>query len=130
MDIRFSSRNTTIKHDELQFLCRTPRATIENLLSLCTNDEHQKFEETMAGLSRSSQPANFAVEELGEVMMEAIRRDNVRFVSTLLSYGFPIHTCFALEVTFLKAKGALECYINAGWDINEPVDILKPPVLG
>ncbi|CEJ60620.1 hypothetical protein PMG11_09189 [Penicillium brasilianum] len=81
-------------------------------------------------LLATSQSGGFAIEELGEVMMEAIKLDNARFVSKLLFYGFPIQPCYALEATLRKAKGALTCYIEAGWDINEPVGEIKPPVLG
>lgn len=63
-------------------------------------------------------------------MMEAIKQDNAGFVSTLLSHGFPIQPCYTLEATLHKAKGTLVCYIKEGWDINEPVSEIRPPVLG
>lgn len=81
-------------------------------------------------LLTSAEPGCFAIEELGEVMMEAIKRDSAGFVSTLLSHGFPIQPCYALEATLHKAKGTLACYIEEGWDINEPVGQIRPPVLG
>lgn len=129
MDVRPSSPKKVIKRDEVPIPTRTPKETIEHLLSLCINDEHQEFAETMDRLSTSSPPGTFAVRELGDVMTEAIKQDNVKFASTLLSYGLPIAPYFGWQATLVKAKGILEFYISAGWDINQPVGVLQPPVL-
>jgi hypothetical protein len=72
----------------------------------------------------------FAVKELSEVMMEAIIHDKAGFASTLLFHGFPTSPSYAQEATLHKAKAALTCFINEGWDINEPVSEVQPPVLG
>ena len=130
MDIQLPSREKPINYRELPIPLQTQRETIRLLRSLCINDNLQKFQETIKLLLASAKPGDFAIEELGEVMMEAIGHDKVGFVSTLLSHGFPIQTCYALEATLYKAKGVLSCYIKEGWDINEPVGQIKPPVLG
>ncbi|KAF3386963.1 putative ankyrin repeat protein [Penicillium rolfsii] len=62
-------------------------------------------------------------------MMEAIQLDRVEFILVLLSHGFLIRPSFTRKTTVCKAKGVLECFLEAGWDINEPVDVLIPPVL-
>lgn len=138
MDIDFSGWKKPRKDHDLEipgFPLKTPKATVEHLLSLCINDENQEFEETLDRLllsntsPSSQQQQPFDVQELGVVMEEAVHRGNVRVASKLLSSGYPIHCSFALQATFLKAKGILECYIQAGWDINEPLDDLRPPVL-
>ncbi|RHZ70278.1 hypothetical protein CDV55_100258 [Aspergillus turcosus] len=130
MDIRLPSPEQIVSYDELQIPRQTPTETIENLCSLCINDDLQTFQNTIKLLLARPKPEGFAIEELGKVMMEAIKQDNSGFVSTLLSHGFPIQPCYTLEATLHKAKGALACYIKEGWDINEPVGDIKPPVLG
>lgn len=130
MDIRLPSQEKPINNQELPIVRQTPTETIELLRSLCINDDLQTFQEAIKQLLASAEPGSFAIEELGEVMMEAIKQDNAGFVSTLLSHGFPIQPCYTLEATLHKAKGALACYIEEGWDINEPVGQIRPPVLG
>lgn len=129
MDIRLPSREKPINYDGFLAPQHTPTETVENLRSLCIDDDLQTFQETLEMLLANSKPGAFAIEELGEVMMEAIKRDNARFVSKLLLCGFPIQPCYALEATLHKAKGALGCYMEAGWDINDPIGDIKPPVL-
>lgn len=130
MDIRLPPQEKVISYDELQIPRQTPTQTIKSLRSLCINNDLQRFRETMDLLLAIPKPEGFAIEELGEVMMEAIKQDNAEFVSKLLSHGFPIQPCYTLEATLRKAKGVLGCYIKAGWDLNEPVGEIKPPVLG
>lgn len=52
---------------------QTPTGTIEILHSLCINDDLQTFQETIKLLLASAKPGGFAIEELGEVMIEAIK---------------------------------------------------------
>lgn len=130
MDIRLPSQEKPINYHEFPIPRQTQTETIELLRSLCVNDDLQTFQEMIKLLLASAKPGDFAIEELGEVMMEAIKQDNAGFVSTLLSHGFPIQPCYTLEATLHKAKGALACYIKEGWNINEPVGEIRPPVLG
>lgn len=37
---------------------------------------------------------------------------------------------YALHATETKAKNALQVFLDNGWDINQPMSELKPPVLG
>ncbi|KAF7712530.1 Uncharacterized protein PECH_003069 [Penicillium ucsense] len=69
------------------------------------------------------------VADLHDVMMEAIELDRVDFVSTLFFHGCLVKPFFAQKATLRKSTRVLECLLAAGWDINEPVDILIPPVL-
>jgi hypothetical protein len=71
----------------------------------------------------------FDIVDLHDVIMEAIQLDRVEFVSILLSHGLPIKPSYTRNATVCKAKGVLERFLEAGWDINEPVDVLTPPVL-
>ncbi|KAJ5211425.1 uncharacterized protein N7498_003071 [Penicillium cinerascens] len=67
--------------------------------------------------------------DLHDVIMEAIHLGRVKFVSLLLSYGFPMKPSFGREAAVFKAKRVLEYFLGARWDINEPVNVLIPPVL-
>ncbi|KAJ5365410.1 hypothetical protein N7517_008296 [Penicillium concentricum] len=102
----------------------------EKLLWYCINGDIQSFKDTMASFPSSSMHQSFVIQELGSVMMEAIKQDNTQFILGLLRHGFEIHSYFTSEATIQKAKGALECFIQRGWDINEPASDVKPPVLG
>lgn len=128
MDIRPLSRETPNSYNGLQIRRHTPAATVDKLRSLCIEDDLKSFQETIDQLVSS--PEALVIAELGDVMMEAIKYDRVGFVSKLLSHGFPIQPCYTLEATVRKAKSVLGCFIEAGWDINEPVGDVKPPVLG
>lgn len=128
MDIRLPSQDEPV--NSFPIIRKTPTETVELLRSLCNDDDLQAFRKTITQLLASAKTGDFAIEELGEVMVEATKRDNAGFVSTLLSHGFPIQSCYTLEATLHKANGALACYINEGWDINEPVGVTRPPVLG
>lgn len=63
-------------------------------------------------------------------MAEAIKRDDARFIKELLDRGLPMDTLYASQAVHAKAKNALEIFIAGGWDINEPISELRPPVLG
>ncbi|KAJ6111131.1 hypothetical protein N7486_003366 [Penicillium sp. IBT 16267x] len=129
MDIRPLPREKLNSYDELQIRRHTPAATIDKLRFLCIEDDMKGFQETIDQLVSSPQTEAFTIVELGDVMMEAIKQDSVGFVLKLLSHGFPIQPCYTLEATLHKAKGVLGSFIEAGWDINEPVGDIKPPVL-
>ncbi|OQE21424.1 hypothetical protein PENFLA_c014G04568 [Penicillium flavigenum] len=130
MDIRLPSQEKPMSYHELPIPRQTPTATIQDLRSLCTNDDLRGFQDTIKMLLASAKPGVFAVKELGDVMMEASKQDKAGFVSTLLFHGFRIHPGYAQEASLHKAKAALACFINEGWDINEPVSETQPPVLG
>jgi hypothetical protein len=63
-------------------------------------------------------------------MIEAIKRDDVQFIKELLDRGLPMDPLYALEAVNAKAKDALEVFLKNGWNINQPMSELKPPVLG
>lgn len=130
MDIRLTSQEELSSYNKIPIPRQTPTETIENLRSLCTNNDLETFQHTIKLLLARSEPGCFFIEELEEVMMEAIKHDNTEFVSTLLSHGFPVQPSYTVEATLRKAKGTLACYIKEGWDINKPVGGLRPSVLG
>lgn len=107
---------------------RTPGNTVEELLFLCTVNDLESFEDQITQLLM--QPESFAIEELGDVMIEAIKKDNAAFASRLLHHGFPINAYYTTAAISYKSKGVLMAYIKAGWDVNEPTSEIAPPVLG
>lgn len=129
MDIRLLSDEELINYDGLTFPCKTAPATIEKLRCLCADGNLKDFQDTLDSLLSKPQPEVFEIVDLHDVMMEAIQQDRVEFVSNLLFHGFPINPSYTFKATVCKAKGVLECFLKAGWDINEPVDVLNPPVL-
>lgn len=96
--------------------------TAEKLRCLCAENSLQVFENAMYSES-------FDIADLHDVTMEAMQLDRVDFVSLLLSQGLLITPSYARRATICKAKQVLECFLDAGWGINEPVDDLIPPVL-
>ncbi|KAJ5737905.1 uncharacterized protein N7483_003030 [Penicillium malachiteum] len=97
--------------------------------SLCCDENLKDFQDTIDLLLSNPQPEAFDIVDLHDVMMEAIQQDREEFVSTLLFHGFPIQPPYTRKATLYKAKRVLGCFLKAGWDINEPVGVLEPPVL-
>ena len=129
MDIRLLSDEELVNHHSPPVPCRTASTTIETIRSLCINGNLNAFQDTMDLLLSKPQPEAFDIVDLHDVMMEAIQRDREEFVSTLLFHGFPIKPPYTRKATLCIAKHVLECFLKAGWDINEPVGVLEPPVL-
>ncbi|CAG8942800.1 unnamed protein product [Penicillium salamii] len=129
MDIRLLSEEERTSHGRLQIPCQTASATIENMRSMCVIGDLEGFQDAMDSLLSRSQPEVFNIGNLYDVMWEAIQHDRVEIVSNLLFHGFPIKPFYAQKATRCKAKAVLERFLEAGWNINEPVDVLKPPVL-
>lgn len=129
MDIRLLSEEERTSYGGLHSPCQTASATIENMRSMCVIGDLEGFQDAMDSLLSRSQPEVFNIGNLHDVMWEAIQHDRVEIVSNLLFHGFPIKPFYAQKATRCKAKAVLERFLEAGWNINEPVDVLKPPVL-
>ncbi|KAI2787646.1 hypothetical protein POX_f08020 [Penicillium oxalicum] len=82
---------------------RTPPATLEVLRASCVSGGIQKF---------------------------PIKRDNVQFIKELLDRGLHMDTLYTLEAVNAQAKDILEVFLKNGWNINQPISELKPPLLG
>jgi hypothetical protein len=63
-------------------------------------------------------------------MQEAIKRNNTQFVRELLDRGLLMDPLYALEAVKVQGKDTLEAFLQNGWDINQPVSELRPPILG
>lgn len=112
----------------LQIPTRTPPATVEKLYASCVSGDIQKFREILDSQSFSSEGFNIC--DFYAIMIEAIKRDNVQFIKEFLDRGLPMDPLYALEAVKVKGKDALEVFLRNGWNINQPMSELKPPVLG
>ncbi|RHZ43194.1 ankyrin repeat domain-containing protein [Aspergillus thermomutatus] len=111
-----------------QIPTRTPPATLDKLHAFCVSGDIQKFREVLDSPSSSSE--GFDICDFYAIMIEAIKRDDAQFIKELLDRGLPMDPLYALEAIKVKGKDALKVFLQNGWDINQPVSELKPPVLG
>ncbi|KAJ5675422.1 hypothetical protein N7462_008319 [Penicillium macrosclerotiorum] len=125
MDLRDT---LTGRHEYLTSYNRTPENAIQNLRSLCAVNDLDSFQSTLAELR--THPDRFAINDLGEVLSDAIEHNKSDFASKLLQYGYPIVGLHAKEAIFYKSKDVLMVYLEAGWDINDPIDEISPLYLG
>lgn len=107
---------------------RTPPVTLEVLRASCFSGDIQAFREILESQRSSSE--GFDIYDFYAIMIEAIKRDDVRFVKELLGRGLPMDPLYALEAVSANAKVTLEVFLENGWNINQPMSELKPPVLG
>ncbi|RHZ55673.1 hypothetical protein CDV55_101647 [Aspergillus turcosus] len=111
-----------------QIPTQTPPATLETLHTSCVSGDIQKFREILDSHSSSSE--GFDICDFYAIMIEAIKRDDAQFIKELLDRGLPMDPLYALEAVKVKGKDALKVFLQNGWDINQPMSELKPPVLG
>lgn len=107
---------------------RTPLTTLEKLRTIFVSGDIDGFRDVLNSVSSSI--GAFDICDLHGIMAEAIKRDDARFIKELLDRGLPMDTLYASQAVQAKAKNALEVFISSGWDINEPISELRPPVLG
>lgn len=107
---------------------RTPSAILEKMQSFCVSGDFRQFRSDFDAISSSQ--GDFDVCDLSAIMVEAIERDNALFIKELLDRGLPMDPVYASQAIRAKAKNALSIFIQSGWNINQPISQLKPPVLG
>lgn len=110
-----------------QIPTRTPPAALEKLYASCVSGDIQKFREILDSQSSSSE--DFDICDLYAIMIEAIKLDDLHFIKELLGRGLPMDPLYALEAVKVNLD-ALEAFLQNGWNINQPITDLKPPVLG
>ncbi|KAJ5726497.1 uncharacterized protein N7483_007854 [Penicillium malachiteum] len=111
-----------------QLPTRTPAPTLEVLHASCAGGDIQKFRDILKKQCSSSK--EFDICDFYAIMIEAIKRDQVQFIKELLDLGLPMDPLYALTAIHAKGKGALKVLLENGWNINQPMSELKPPVLG
>ncbi|PYI31596.1 ankyrin repeat protein [Aspergillus indologenus CBS 114.80] len=111
-----------------QIPTRTPPAILEKLYASCVSGDIHRFRDILD--SQSSSPEGFDICDVSAIMIEAIKLDGVQFIQELLDRGMPMDPLYALEAVKVKGKDALGVFLQNGWDINQPISELKPPILG
>ena len=111
-----------------QLPTRTPPATLEKLLASCIDGDIQEFRGILDSQSSSSE--GFDICDFSTIIREAIKRNNTQFVRELLDRGLPMDPLYVLEAVKIKGKDTLKAFLQNGWDINQPISELRPPVLG
>ena len=114
--------------DYPQIPTRTSHATLQKLHDVCISGNIQKFRQILD--SRRSSEEEFDLRELSGVMVQATKRNSAQFIKELLHRGMPVDPLYVLEAIKMKAKDASEAFLDNGWDINQPISELNPPVLG
>lgn len=109
---------------------RTPIEIVEEVSDLCVNGNIQKFREVFESRLSIHGPDDFDIREFWPVMVEAIRQDNAQFIFELFRHGLEMDELYASQAVKAKAKNALQALLQHGWDINQPMSEVKPPVLG
>ena len=77
----------------------------------------------------ASDHESFAEYNLSEVALNLIEQDATPFLIQLLNRGLHLNKYWALSAVRAKAKKTLETFIEHGWDINQPMSDLEPPIL-
>lgn len=106
---------------------RTPPAILKEMHVLCVSGNIRKFRQIIESLLSSE---HFEICDFYAIMIEAIKRDHAPFIEELLHRGLQMDPLYVLEAVNARATGALETFLRKGWNINQPVSELKPPVLG
>ena len=107
---------------------RTPLATLEKIRTAFDSGDIDKFRNDLDSVT--SPAGDFDICDLHGIMAEAINRDDAQFIKELLDRGLPMDPSYASQATRVKAKSALGVFIASGWDINQPMSELRPPILG
>ncbi|KAJ9293833.1 hypothetical protein DTO271G3_7460 [Paecilomyces variotii] len=71
----------------------------------------------------------FPLETLCPLLFTAVRNNQVATVAYFLDQGVPMNQELFLYATESKSYQMLQVFLEHGWDINTPVDSLRPPAL-
>lgn len=129
MDVLPPPDSPPVKPSEYpQIPTRTPPATLEKMHASCVSGDIQKFREILD--SQKASVESFDICDFYAIMIEAIKRDNTQFIKELFDRGLPMDPPYALEAVKVKRTDTLKVFLQNGWDINQPMSELNPPVLG
>ncbi|KAK5805912.1 hypothetical protein VI817_000170 [Penicillium citrinum] len=66
---------------------------------------------------------------LSALIIAGIRSDNLRLITKVLAKGVTISAAYVLEATTAKRKEILLELFGHGWDVNQPIGPMTPPIL-
>ncbi|KAJ5513954.1 hypothetical protein N7463_003506 [Penicillium fimorum] len=101
---------------------------LQELGQFCIQGDLERFKQTLNS-SLISHDSNIFY--LSGVMIEAIKLGRACFVEELLRHEVPLSPLYIYEVinTKTNTKEVLETFLENGWDINQPMSGMDPPVL-
>lgn len=100
---------------------KTPIKTVQELTKFCTQDQFEEFTETLGECA--------IISDLSQVMVDAIKLGRTCFVKELIRLGLPLSPGYVYEAVGACAKDILETIFESGWDINQPMGTMYPPIL-
>lgn len=62
-------------------------------------------------------------------MVQAIKLGGLSFVRELLRRGLPLTPEYVYEAVKASGRNILAYFFENGWDINQPMDLMHPPIL-
>lgn len=107
----------------------TPVQILEELRQFCSQGDFQKFKKTLDSSFIGLSPHHSTIFDLSVIMVQVIKTGRTCFVKELLRHGLPILPVYVYEATKAHAKGILGNFLENGWDINQPMGPMHPPIL-
>lgn len=108
---------------------RVSNQTLQNLKQSCIQTDFEGFKTTLGSSSLGSDSRDPNIFYMSGVMVQAIKLGRTCFVKELLRRGLPLSPLYVYEALKADAKGILGSLLENGWDINQPMCLMHPPIL-
>lgn len=99
-------------------------------LSAVHHMHHLEDEQQLRECLDRTLAADNNVHHLADLMSHAISSNKVFLVKELLRRKMPLTSWYVHKALEAKAKDILEIFFDNGWDINQPMSTMNPPILG
>ncbi|KGO42211.1 hypothetical protein PEX1_025730 [Penicillium expansum] len=108
-----------------------PIQALQELGQFCIQGDIESFTRTLNSSSIASILHDNNIVDLSGVMTQAIKLGRTCFVKELLRHEVPLFPIYISEAINAKenAKDILESLLENGWDINQPMGAMHPPIL-
>lgn len=106
-----------------------PIQTLQELGQSCIQGDFERFRTSLDGSYIGSGSYDSNTFDLSGVMVQAIKLGRTCFVKELLRHGLPILPVYVYEAVKTNAKDVLESFLENGWDINQQMGPMHPPIL-
>lgn len=106
-----------------------PVQLLQELGHSCIEGDLERFRRSLDTSFIGSDSHDSNTFHLSGVMSQAIKLGRTCFVKELLRHGLTILPAYAYEAIKTNQKDVLEVFLENGWDINQPMGPLHPPVL-
>lgn len=109
---------------------RVSNQTLQDLRQFCIKADFDGFKKTLDSNSLGSDFHDPDIFYMPGVMVQAIKLGRTCFVKELLCRGLPLSPIYVYEALKVRAKDILGSLLENGWDINQPMGLMLPPILG